>query len=173
VIVLPALVLIVAWWVERGRRRWAALATLGGIGVASYIWLVAEGLAGDLTWVVDFFETSNPVYRASSSITPDYLSPDGATWVLHALWIAIAAALVVWGYRSERGGPRSGYSVEPELEPLVVEPEPEPDPEPDDSEPSTSRTPLPSSLQAAPVNAATTASDASARFVPFRMTPPL
>lgn len=173
VIVLPALVLAIAWWTERGARR-AVVATLGGVGVLSYLWLVAEGLAERVTWVVDFFETSNPWYRVAASVTPDYLDPTTTTWVLHGLWLAVAAALVLVGWRSERGG-RAGYSEE--LEPLVVdpepEPEPEPDPEPDDSDPSTSRTPLPSSPQAAPERTATTASAASARLEPLRISPPL
>lgn len=172
VIVLPALVLAVAWWAEAGTRRWIAVASLGALGVASYAWLVAEGLARRITWVVDFFETTNPFYRLAAGVTPDYVSVTAQTWALHGLWIALAAGLVLWGYAGSGRGRGGGYGVEPEPEPLGAEPEPEPEPDPD-SEPSTSRTPAPSSLpQAAPDRATTATIPASKRRVPFSISPP-
>ena len=170
VIVLPALVIGIAWWTARGLRRSWIVGGLGAIGVVSYLWLVVEGVAGRLTWVVDFFDTSNPWYRLAAEVTPDYLDPTGTTWLLHGLWLGIAAALVVLGYRSERGDP-GGYSLGEE--PLVVEAEPDPDPELDDEEPSTSRTPLPSSSHATPVSAATITSAAKPFLVPVRICPPV
>ena len=170
VIVLPALVLAVSWWASRGARRIWAVGVLGAVGVATFAWLVVEGSAGGLTWVVDFFETTNPWYRVAAEVTPDYLAPTGRTWVLHGVWLGVAAALVAIGFRSERGGP-SGYSLAEE--PLVVDAEPEPDPDPEDDEPSTSRTPLPSSSQATPVSAATRTRAASPFLVPVRISPPV
>lgn len=101
VVVLPALVIAICWWVDRVGQRRVAFA-LGSLGVVSYAWLVVEGLQGRITWVVDFFETRNPIYRVMSSITPDYLNITGWTWALHAAWLVGLAVLGVLAYGSTR-----------------------------------------------------------------------
>lgn len=111
VVILPALVLAVAWWVDRGGPRrlvWFVIAGLAG--VVSYLWLVVEGLRDQLTWVVDFFETSNPLYRTWSEVLPDYLDVTARTWMLHGAWIVVAAGAVYLGVRSERALPEGTLS---------------------------------------------------------------
>lgn len=100
IVVLPALVLAVTWWAGGGRWRLPAVAALGALGVFSYGWLVVEGTSRRLTWAVDFFATTNPIYRAWSALLPDYLNVTTTTWLLHAAWIAIAAGLLAGGSRA-------------------------------------------------------------------------
>jgi len=100
VVVLPAVVLVVAWWVGASRARLAWTAGLGGVGVLTYLLLVIEASTGRLTMVVDFATTANPIYRAWRQVLPDYQVPTATTWVLHAGWLVIAAALAWWGWHS-------------------------------------------------------------------------
>ena len=102
VVVLPCAALTLAWWAGRSRLRTAVVEGAGGFGVLTYLWVVAEGLGGRLTWAVDFYETGNPLYRAWSALLPDYLDPSGPTWALHGAWILAAAAAAVWGWISSR-----------------------------------------------------------------------
>ncbi|HYP23460.1 MAG TPA: hypothetical protein VEV43_07800, partial [Actinomycetota bacterium] len=97
VVVAPLLVIAVAAWAARSRPRLLGAAGLGAAGVVSWAWLAQEALARRLTLVVDFYETSNPLYRAWSWLLPEYRAPTGATWVLHALWIVAALAALWWG----------------------------------------------------------------------------
>ena len=101
VVVLPLAVLLIAWWVDRlGRRTLAVLAALGGLGVWSYLWLAGQIAAGKMTWIVDFFRTRDPWYRMWSPLLPNYLRVTDSTWVLHAEWIVVFAALLWAGWRS-------------------------------------------------------------------------
>ncbi|MDQ3915851.1 MAG: DUF4131 domain-containing protein, partial [Actinomycetota bacterium] len=100
VVVAPLLVVAIAAWAGASRRRLGAVAALGAAGICAYVYLTVEALAGRLTVVVDFFETANPLYRAWSALLPDYRDVTAATWVLHGVWIAVAAAAVWWGTRS-------------------------------------------------------------------------
>jgi hypothetical protein len=101
VVVLPALVLSISWWVDRRERRKVLVTAPGAVGVLSLVWLIVEGYLRRVTWVVDFFETTNPLYRLARLATPDYTNVDGTTWALHALWVAIAAVGIAWGSLSE------------------------------------------------------------------------
>ncbi|MDQ4125495.1 MAG: hypothetical protein M3134_07840, partial [Actinomycetota bacterium] len=101
VVVAPLLVIGVAMWAGESRRRTAWAAGLGSTGVVLWGWLAREAIARRLTLVVDFYETSNPLYRAWSLVLPDYRHPTGATWALHALWAAALLAAVWW--ESRRG----------------------------------------------------------------------
>jgi hypothetical protein len=109
VVVLPCAVIALAWWAGRSRRRTAIIGCLGGLGLLTYVWVVAEGLGGGLTWAVDFYETANPWYRAWSGLLPDYLDPTGLTWVLHGAWIAAASAIAVSGWISSRIRTETNY----------------------------------------------------------------
>ncbi|MBW3602680.1 MAG: hypothetical protein KY434_08280 [Actinobacteria bacterium] len=109
VVVLPLAVLAVAWWTGGHPPARRALAVVGGLGVAGYAWLVVDGLAGRVTWVVDFARTGDPLYRLIAPALPDYLDVTWVTWTLHAAWVVAVAALAVWGWRSARrvaGGPQ-------------------------------------------------------------------
>ncbi|HZD24391.1 MAG TPA: hypothetical protein VE569_13485 [Acidimicrobiia bacterium] len=101
VVVLPVAVVLMGAWVDRSRRWQAAtLAALGVFGVVAFVFLVAEGLGAQLTWVVDFGATSNPFYRTLSTVLPDYMTPTTTTWLLHGVWVSFAAALAWLGWRS-------------------------------------------------------------------------
>jgi hypothetical protein len=100
VVVLPCAVIGIAWWASCSGARLVTLAVSGGIGIASLAWLVVEGLDRRLTWVVDFFTTSNPLYRVWRSALPDYLDVTSTTWVLHGLWILLVGLLALWAWRA-------------------------------------------------------------------------
>jgi hypothetical protein len=93
-------------------RRVAALAVAGGLGVVAYGWLLADGLAGRVTWAVDFFRTGNPAYRAWRLLLPDYLAVTWATWALHAAWLVVLTAWAAAAWRragaAAVGTPRPG-----------------------------------------------------------------
>jgi hypothetical protein len=97
VVVLPLVAIALAGWAGAARRHLWWVVALGAAGVFSWAWLTWEVLADRLTLVVDFYETSNPLYGAWSALLPDYRTPTGTTWVLHALWIAAVAAGLWWG----------------------------------------------------------------------------
>lgn len=99
VVVLPAAVVALGWWAGGDRRRLAAVAGAGLLGVVGYGVLVAEGWQGALTWVVDFHTTAYPWYRLWRQALPDYLTVTAWTWVLHGVWLGVVALLAAWGWR--------------------------------------------------------------------------
>lgn len=99
VVVLPLAALVLAWWVGAQRRRLLAFLALGASGVLAHGWLVAEGWAGRLGWVVGFSDTTNPAYQLLARALPSYRAPDPATWWLHAGWLVVLVALAAWGWR--------------------------------------------------------------------------
>jgi hypothetical protein len=121
VVVLPLAVLAIVLWKPR------LAAAVGAIGVATYAFLVVEAYRGGLTFVVDFFETENPWYRAWRLALPDFWREDAWTWPLAALW-ALAALCAVYAYtatrrawgRSETRAPSGTSSVEGRCETSVV-----------------------------------------------------
>ncbi|MGH8983796.1 MAG: hypothetical protein ACRDY6_07965 [Acidimicrobiia bacterium] len=110
VVVLPCVVLAVAWWVSRYRRArgWlVAGAVVGGLAVA---WLTVECLLGHRRLVVGFEETGYPLYRLWRLVLPDgRLMPPGTT-ALRALWYVAVALLALWGWRSV-ASPRAPSTV--------------------------------------------------------------
>lgn len=94
VVVLPAAVLLVARWAEGANFRLFFAAGLGAVGVGAFAFLLAQGGAGDLTWVVDFGSTNYPPYRLYSGLLPDYMDPSPATWLLHGAWLAVLIVLM-------------------------------------------------------------------------------
>jgi hypothetical protein len=102
VVVLPCAVLAIAWWAGKWMRRTAITGALAALGMFIYAWIVVEGLAGNLTWVIDFHGTSNPVYQWWVGLLPAYSDPNAQTWILHGLWIAAALVLVAWCSLSSR-----------------------------------------------------------------------
>ena len=109
VVVLPCAVLCIAWWVNRNRTRFAALAVLGALGAATLAWLVADGLARRITWVVDFYDTTNPLYRAWRVLLPDYLDVTASTWILHGAWLVVVLVVAVRTWRLTP--PAANYST--------------------------------------------------------------
>ena len=102
VVVLPCLVLMVAWWAKQYAPARRLLAAGAVLGAAVFAWLVVEGLAG-LTLIDDFETTTNPLVRSWRLLLPDNrLDPPGAA-LLRAAWYGAFAALAVWGWRSVAG----------------------------------------------------------------------
>jgi hypothetical protein len=102
VVVLPLAVLAIAWWARAGGRRLAVALGLGAVGVLAQAWVAAEAVWGDLTWVVNLQDTGNPLYRAWTTVLPDYLDITPMTWVLHWAWTVAAVAVAALAYRSAR-----------------------------------------------------------------------
>lgn len=100
VAVLPLAAIVIARFLTPSVRRLAVGATLGALGVVSHLWLTVEGLRGRLTWVVDLATTSNPWYRLWARVLPDYLHVTAGTWLRHAAWLLVIAALAWWAWRA-------------------------------------------------------------------------
>lgn len=108
VVVLPIAIILIAAWVDRtGRWGVATVSTLGALGVVAFLFLLAEGLGTELTWVVDFSGTADPFYVWMSKVMPDYMTPTSTTWILHGVWVTIASTLVWAGWRSGTRRPGS------------------------------------------------------------------
>jgi hypothetical protein len=92
------------------------VAVAGGVGVVAYAWLLADGLAGRVTWAVDAAATRDPAYRAWRLVLPDYLTVTTATWVLHAAWLVVVVAWAAAAWRraaAATGEPAAAASGEP------------------------------------------------------------
>ncbi len=120
VIILPLIVIAIAWWVgvvpSTGRarpRRLLLAGGLGALGIWSYGWLAAQAAMRRLTWIVDFFETADPWYRLWRRALPDYLDVTAQTWALHGCWLAVLAIAAVWGWRSAATPPRTWSADRP------------------------------------------------------------
>ena len=102
VVVVPCLVLAVAWWAGRVRavRPWVVAA--GVVGAVNWAWLVAEVLDRRRTLIVDFESTANPLYRVWRAVLPDYRSPGVADWALQAGWIAVLGVACALAVRTAR-----------------------------------------------------------------------
>jgi hypothetical protein len=104
VVVLPCLVLAVAWWIGRTARALRpAVWTTGLLGAATWLWLVVEVRRQRLTLIVDFESTSNPLYRAWRAVLPDYRHPGSDDWLLQAAWLAVLALAAVVAWRQAGG----------------------------------------------------------------------
>ncbi|MGQ0679482.1 MAG: hypothetical protein ACT4OM_07490 [Actinomycetota bacterium] len=97
VVVLPLAALAVAVWATGSGRRLALAGALGAIGIFNLAWLFAQGWQRRLTMVVDFFNTSNPIYRSIARVLPDYQAMSGSTLVLHMVWLVVCAGLLAFG----------------------------------------------------------------------------
>ena len=97
--VLPLAAVAVAWWLDRrGRRALAGAGVVGAWGLAATAALLAGGLAGDLTFVVDFARANVPGGQLWRRALPDHLIGPPGTTALTAAWaVALAAtAATVW-----------------------------------------------------------------------------
>jgi hypothetical protein len=113
VVVLPCAVICIAWWAERSRARLAALALMGSLGLLTFAWLVYDGLNRRITWVVDFYETTSPLYGTWRRVLPDYLVVTEMTWILHGAWLVLVLIVAAWAWKlaSTRGGERTHEGV--------------------------------------------------------------
>jgi hypothetical protein len=108
VVVLPLMVLAIAWWTGQSTRRLSIAALLGALGIAAYGRLVADGLGDATTWVVDFFETGDPLSGAWRVLLPSGLSETRTAAATTIAWAVVALALVVAGWRASRPPDASG-----------------------------------------------------------------
>jgi hypothetical protein len=94
VVVLPCLILAVAWWAGQATQwRIPMVLVTAVVGLLSWLALVVEVLRRQRTLIVDFETTSNPVYRLWRAVLPDYRHPGLDDWLLQAMWLA---ALGLW-----------------------------------------------------------------------------
>jgi hypothetical protein len=104
VVVVPCLVLASAWFVGQS-PAWLSrvVVVLGAMGLVLWGVLTVEALRGELTLVVDFETTANPLARAWRLVLPDYRDTSAATWLLQAVWLPVLGGLAIAGWRA--GGP--------------------------------------------------------------------
>ena len=115
VVVLPAVVVAVAWISGRfAALLWLTLAGCAA-GVFNWLWLVVESSTGRRTLVTDFEPTSNPVYRAWRVLLPDHRAFDGASVAVTLVWGSLLAASGVWAVFRTR--PEPGDSRLPAVQP--------------------------------------------------------
>ena len=100
VVVLPCLVLVVAWWAKVVPAVRPMVVVTGVIGVATFSWVVIEALAGRLTLVVDFESTTAIWHQVIRPVLPDGRLTSAGTASLHAAWLVAFAAAAAWGWRS-------------------------------------------------------------------------
>jgi hypothetical protein len=109
VVVIPLAVLAVAWWTTVWAPARVALGAGLVLGALTHLWVLVEGIAGDLTLVVNFESTTAPVVRVLRPLLPDLrLHPSGTTALLTA-WIGVLAVLAVAGWRT--AGSRLGAAA--------------------------------------------------------------
>lgn len=126
VVVLPLALLVVLRWLAVASRRVRVLAlSLGLVGVASYVLLLIDGYAREITWVSGFQRVDDPLYQAYDAVLPDYR---GEFWVPHSGWIAAFALLVIFRLkgpfnrkRRDEGALVSNLSLRGSLQPITTE----------------------------------------------------
>ena len=102
VIVLPCAVLAIAWWAARYRPAQILVAIGLAIGAFTFAFLTVEVLTGNLTLIVDFERTANPIVRALRELLPDGRLVPAGTDALRVVWALVLVALAAWGVRSVR-----------------------------------------------------------------------
>jgi hypothetical protein len=96
VVILPCLVLAVAWWAGRiVAARWF-VAVSGMFGAITWLWLAVEATRRRHTLITDFEATGNPLYQAWRTVLPDYRHPGLEDWMLQAGWLVALGVVAVW-----------------------------------------------------------------------------
>jgi hypothetical protein len=116
VVVVPGLVLAVAWWAPRV-VRWAVglVAGLGLAGMALWgrmlVLVVHEG------WrlIIDLDRWTDPVVGAWRRTLPDNRDGGTTTWALQAAWLVVLALVGVWAWRHAPDDP-------PRVDPSPLDP---------------------------------------------------
>ena len=119
VVVLPAMVIAVAWLAALSRIVERVVAVSAALGASVFAWLTGQALTGDLRFVVSFDRLTHPIWRISRLVLPDYRELTGIDAVLHAVWIAALLFLLASGWRGavgraateEAGAPAPGKST--------------------------------------------------------------
>jgi hypothetical protein len=102
VVVVPCLILAVAWWLgtvarwEAWRRPFLAATTFG---VLAWAWLLVEVHQGTSTVVIDFARTTNPLSRAWRLLLPDLRVLTAVDVARLGAWTVVIVVLAVRGWR--------------------------------------------------------------------------
>jgi hypothetical protein len=120
VVVLPCVVLAVAWWASSNATVLRAIAVLGAIGAFVFLWLVLESSVGDLRLIVTFESTTNPLVRAWHTVLPDYRELRARDWILHGAWLVAIAATTLAVIRPRLAWPRPRTWNRPVTSPVGV-----------------------------------------------------
>jgi hypothetical protein len=100
VVVVPALVLAIAWWAAQYRPARFLVGAGLVIGTVAVGWLAVDTWTDNLRLVIDFESTTNPLYRLWRLALPDDRLEPAGTDLLRALWAAVIGGLAAWGWRS-------------------------------------------------------------------------
>jgi hypothetical protein len=100
VVVLPAVVVVVAWFAARVRKTLWVVAALGVVGIVNWMWLAVEASTARRTLIVDFFQTANPLYSGWSALLPNGATESVTDVVGFVVWAAVLIALAFFGWRS-------------------------------------------------------------------------
>ncbi|CAN5561189.1 hypothetical protein BH10ACT1_BH10ACT1_04880 [soil metagenome] len=108
VVVVPCLVLAVAWWLGNLVRdlRWRPwFLAASGFGLLAWLWLQVEVARGTSTIIIDFARTTNPSSKLWRLLLPDLRVMAGVDLARTTGWVVAFVALAVWGWR--RGAPEA------------------------------------------------------------------
>lgn len=112
VVVLPAVVIAVAWWAANYNPARRLLPFGLAVGAAISAWLLVDVLREHHTLIRDFEATSMPLVVAMRFVLPDLRTTPSGTTALLVVWIALVAALALWGWRSVAGDDTASKSSE-------------------------------------------------------------
>jgi hypothetical protein len=102
VVVLPCIVIAIAWWASTHVFARRLLVVGLALGALTFAWLLIDVLSGHMTLIVDFDRTTNPLVRAWRTLMPDgRLRPTGTT-ALTTIWAAVVVGLAWLGARAAR-----------------------------------------------------------------------
>lgn len=113
---LPLAVVAVLWWLARaGTLVRVAAAVAATLGLWSTAALLIDGIAGQLTWVVDFTTVDHPGYRLWRLVLPDGLQrpPGTEAWTL--AWAAVLLVAAVGAGRTPGPRPQDATGARDEL----------------------------------------------------------
>ncbi|HUR75125.1 MAG TPA: hypothetical protein VMZ00_12685 [Sporichthya sp.] len=104
VLILPLLVLVIAWWLQTAPGAvLVSAAALGSVGLVAMAALLVDGWDRRITWVFGFERVDDPLYEGWRVFLPPYHEGAGAeVWVRHGLWLIAVAAVAVRAWRAAR-----------------------------------------------------------------------
>ena len=90
--VVPLLVIAITTAVVGSRARIGAVLAASALAIAGWLWLVVEASTDRRTLIVDFFETSWPVYRAWRQVLPNMAGFELTETGLTVAWTIVLVA---------------------------------------------------------------------------------
>jgi hypothetical protein len=121
VVIVPLLVLVTAWWLDRHPVARPLFAVAALAGLVLWGWLLVEVLQHRVTLIVDFEATRDPLARAWRFVLPDYRQPGRRTWALQAGWFVVLGLLARAGWRSARGDQDPGAGERADADVVTVD----------------------------------------------------